>query len=87
MLAVMDDDQALVLSGSGDVIEPEEGILAIGSGSPYALAAARALLRNTELGAAEICERALRIAAEICIYTNDNIEILGLGEEDPKEPS
>lgn len=85
MLAVMDAEQSLILSGNGDVIEPEEGILAIGSGSPYALSAARALVRNTDLTAAEICERSLRIASEICIYTNDNIEILRLGDDGPKE--
>lgn len=77
-LAVMDADHAFLVSGSGDAIEPEDGILAIGSGGPYALAAARALLNETDLSAREIVERALRITAEICIYTNDRLTILEL---------
>jgi ATP-dependent HslUV protease subunit HslV len=68
----------LVVSGNGDVIEPDDGIAAIGSGSGYALAAARALLQHTELAAAEIAERSLRIAAEICIYTNDHVTVARL---------
>ncbi|MDH5673519.1 MAG: ATP-dependent protease subunit HslV [Myxococcales bacterium] len=73
MMIVMDAETTLLLSGTGDIIEPDEGIIAIGSGGSYALAAARALLRHTELSAAEIARTALGIAAEICVYTNDNI--------------
>ena len=73
MMVVADKDRLLVLSGTGEVIDPDEGIAAIGSGGNYALAAARALVMNTELGAAEIAEKSLHIAASICIYTNDNI--------------
>jgi ATP-dependent HslUV protease subunit HslV len=75
LLIVTDDKSSFLLSGNGDVIAPDGGALAIGSGGPYALAAARALLEHTELGAREIAERALRIAGEICIYTNQNIVI------------
>jgi len=79
MLAVADREVSLVITGNGDVLEPEQGLIAIGSGGPYAQAAARALLENTELGAAEIVSRALRIAGDICIYTNQShtIEVLG----------
>src|SRR5690349_1058502 len=73
MLIVMDAENTLLLSGTGDVIEPDEGIIAIGSGGSYALAAARALLRHTPLTASEIAREALRIAGEICIYTNEQI--------------
>ena len=78
MLAVADRERSLVITGMGDVLEPEHGIVAIGSGGPYGQAAARALLENSELGAREIVERALSIAADICIYTNQNrsIEVL-----------
>ena len=65
----------LVVSGNGDLIEPDDGIAAIGSGGSYALAAARALARHTELSAQEIAREALRLAAEICIYTNDQITV------------
>ena len=75
MLAVVSKTNAFLVSGTGDVLEPEEGIVAIGSGGPYALAAARALAANTELTAREIVEKALRIAGEICIYTNTSITI------------
>ena len=68
-----DSEHLLILSGTGEVIDPDEGIAAIGSGGNYALAAARALLQNTELSAAEIAEKALRIAASICVFTNDHI--------------
>ena len=78
LLAVMDHQQGFILSGDGDVIEPDDPILAIGSGSAYATAAARALLRNTQLGAEEICRQSLGIAAEIGIYTNSEIELLTL---------
>jgi ATP-dependent HslUV protease subunit HslV len=80
LLAVMDAQHAFVLSGSGDLLEPDDPILAIGSGGPYALAAARALVANTGLPAADICRRSLEIAAGICIYTNANITLLELPE-------
>jgi ATP-dependent HslUV protease subunit HslV len=72
MLAVADRQHSLVLTGNGDVLEPEQGIVAIGSGGAYAQAAARALLENSELGPADIVGKALSIAADICIYTNQN---------------
>lgn len=73
LLIVADSETTLVLSGAGDVIEPDDGIAAIGSGGPYALAAARALVGHSSLEALEIAEQALKIAADICIYTNDRI--------------
>jgi ATP-dependent HslUV protease subunit HslV len=73
MLVVADADSTFILSGSGDVIEPDDGLCAIGSGGPFALSAARALLRHTELSARSIAESAMAIAADICIYTNTNI--------------
>ena len=73
MLIVADQDHLLILSGTGEVIDPDEGIAAIGSGGNYALAAARALVQNTDLSAPEIAEKALRIAASICVFTNDHI--------------
>ena len=78
MLAVADREHSLVLTGNGDVLEPEQGIIAIGSGGAYAQAAAKALLENTGLSAAEIVKKSLTIAGEICIYTNQNhtIEVL-----------
>ena len=75
LLAVADDKASLIISGNGDVIEPENGLIAIGSGGPFAQSAARALLENTELGAREIVEKSLNIAADICIYTNRNLTI------------
>ena len=75
MLAVADRNSSLIISGTGDVIEPEEGIMAIGSGSAYAKAAARALLEDTDLDARVIVEKSLAIAADICIYTNDQLTI------------
>jgi ATP-dependent HslUV protease subunit HslV len=72
LLIVADKSTSLVISGTGDVIEPEDNLLAIGSGGPFAQAAARALMDNTELGAREIVERSLNIAGDICIYTNHN---------------
>jgi ATP-dependent HslUV protease subunit HslV len=75
LLIVSDPHQSFLISGSGDVIEPDEGIAAIGSGGSFALAAARALYENTELPAREIAEKSLRIAGQICIYTNDKITI------------
>lgn len=73
MLVVADADATFILSGSGDVIEPDDGVCAIGSGGTYALAAAKALLQHTQLSAREIVETAMKIAAEICIYTNTNV--------------
>lgn len=81
LLAVMDLEQGFILSGDGDVIEPDDPILSIGSGSAYATAAARALTRYTDLSAVDICRKALEIAAEICIYTNAEIELLVLGQD------
>ncbi|MHB1617957.1 MAG: ATP-dependent protease subunit HslV, partial [Metallibacterium sp.] len=75
LLAVVDAEASLLISGNGDVIEPEDGLIAIGSGGPYALAAARALLANTELDARTVAEQALVIAGQICIYTNGNITL------------
>jgi len=75
MLIVMDKESTLLLSGTGDVIEPDEGVIAIGSGGSYALAAARALMRNTQLTAAAIARESLAIAAEICVYTNTEIMV------------
>jgi ATP-dependent HslUV protease subunit HslV len=79
MLIVMTAEKILLLSGTGDVIEPDEDAIAIGSGGPYALAAARALLRNTDLSAVEIAKRSLEIAAGICVYTNDEISVEEMG--------
>jgi ATP-dependent HslUV protease subunit HslV len=73
LLIVADTENSYLISGSGDLIEPDDGILAIGSGGSYALAAARALKGYSDLGAKEICTEAMKIAAEICIYTNSNI--------------
>jgi len=75
LLIIADKEHTFIISGTGDVIEPEEGIAAIGSGGAYAQAAAKALLENTQLSAREIVEKAMRIAGEICIYTNENISI------------
>ena len=76
LLAVADKEHGLILSGTGEVIEPDDGILAIGSGGPYALAAARALTKHTTLSAKEVVQRAMEIAGEICVYTNTNITVL-----------
>lgn len=75
MLIVMDERSTLLISGTGDVIEPDEGVLAIGSGGAYALAAARALLRHTALPARDIALEGLRVASEICVYTNDEVVV------------
>jgi len=80
LLCVADDETSLIISGNGDVIEPENDLMAIGSGGPFAQAAARALLENTELTAAEIVTKALGIAAAICVYTNENIIVETLGD-------
>ena len=79
LLIVADTSASLIISGTGDVIEPEHDLMAIGSGGPYAQAAARALLENTELSAREIVEKALNIAADICVYTNHHLTIEELG--------
>ena len=81
LLCVAANETSLIVSGNGDVIEPEDDLMAIGSGGPYAQSAARALLENTELGASEIVQKALEISAAICIYTNDNIVIETLAAE------
>ncbi len=73
LLAVADHETSLIISGNGDVIEPENALMAIGSGGSYAQSAARALLENTDMGARAITETALKIAADICIYTNRNL--------------
>src|SRR5499426_2531262 len=75
LMVVADKDALLIVSGTGDVIEPEDGIAAIGSGGSFALAAARALAKHSTLGARQIVEEALRIAAAICVYTNDHLTI------------
>jgi ATP-dependent HslUV protease subunit HslV len=75
MMAVADKSTSLVLTGTGDVLEPEDGLIGIGSGGSYALSAARALAGSTELTAREIAERAMKIAAEICVYTNTNLTV------------
>jgi ATP-dependent HslUV protease subunit HslV len=79
MLLVMDASAMLLISGTGDVVEPDEGIVAIGSGGNYALAAGRALLAHTQLSAAEIARESLRIAGDICVYTNSSIVVEELG--------
>ena len=81
LLIVADPQQTFLLSGTGDVIDPDEGIATIGSGGSYALAAARALMDNTELSAREIADKSMRIAGQICIYTNDHITIEELKAE------
>lgn len=80
MLVVADRERQFLLSGSGELIAPDDGILAIGSGGPFALAAARALLRHTELPARSVVEEGLKIAGEICVFTNGNLVIEELGE-------
>ncbi len=75
LMIIADHERSFILSGNGDVIEPENGVAAIGSGGPYALAAARALIEHTQLDAKKIVEESMKIAAEICIYTNKEISI------------
>ena len=75
MMIVADKEKLLIVSGMGDVIDPQDGICAIGSGGNYALAAAKALMENTDLSAREIAEKALRIAGKICVFTNDHITV------------
>lgn len=81
MLIVADREKTLILSGNGDVLEPECGAVAIGSGGNYALSAARALLDHSELGSKDIAQSAMKIAADLCIYTNDNIIFEELGAQ------
>ncbi|HAT8178540.1 TPA: ATP-dependent protease subunit HslV [Legionella pneumophila] len=81
VLAVADSKASLIITGNGDVIEPEESLIAIGSGGPFAQAAARALMENTQLSAREIVQKALTIAGDICIYTNNNLTIEELNDE------
>jgi ATP-dependent HslUV protease, peptidase subunit HslV len=78
LLAVADRDHSLIVSGTGDVIEPDDGLIGIGSGGPYALAAARALVGHSDLDAKAIVTEAMRVAASICIYTNDHISVEAL---------
>jgi ATP-dependent HslUV protease subunit HslV len=80
LLIAADHEETLVLSGNGDVIQPDDGLAAIGSGSGYALAAARALVKHTELSAGEVAQGAMQIAAEICLYTNAEIVLEELGQ-------
>ena len=75
MLAVVNKEKAFLISGNGDVIEPDDNIIAIGSGGPYALSAARALLKHTDMSSKDIVESSLKIASDICIYTNDHFTI------------
>ena len=84
LLIVADAHTTLMLSGTGDVIDPDEGIMTIGSGGSYALAAARALMANTEMSAREIAEKSMKIAGDICIYTNDRVTIEELVAETAK---
>ncbi len=78
LLAIADAETSLMLSGAGDVIEPTDGIIGIGSGSAYAIAAARALMRHTDLDAESIVREGLKVAAELCVYTNENATVLSL---------
>jgi ATP-dependent HslUV protease subunit HslV len=81
VLAVADCKSSLIITGNGDVIEPEESLIAIGSGGPFAQAAAKALMENTKLSAKDIVQKALKIAGDICIYTNNNLTIEELNDE------
>jgi len=85
LLIVADHDTILLISGSGDIIEPDEDVIAIGSGGSYALAAAKALLKHSQLSAVEIAKESLKIAAKICIFTNDWISVLELPFDDEEE--
>jgi ATP-dependent HslUV protease subunit HslV len=83
LLAVVDAEASLIISGSGDVIEPDDGVIGIGSGGAFAASAAKALLRHAKpLGAATIVEESLKIAAEVCIYTNDNLTVLEIDSDE-----
>ena len=81
LLCVADQEASYVISGTGDVIQPEEGVMAIGSGGAFAEAAARALFNNTQLSANDIVEKSMNIAADICVYTNHNLTIEVLGDK------
>lgn len=81
LLVVADQEHSFLLSGSGELIEPDDGVLAVGSGGNYALAAARALMGDASIGPREVVQRALEIAADICVYTNRHITILELGDK------
>lgn len=81
LLCVADKEASYVISGTGDVIQPEEGVMAIGSGGAFAEASARALLNNTELSAHDIVEKSMNIAADICVFTNHNLTIEALGKK------
>ena len=81
LLLAADNERTLLISGTGDVVEPDEGVAAIGSGGNYALSAARALVRNTDMGPREIAEAAMGITAEICVFTNGELTIETLPEE------
>jgi ATP-dependent HslUV protease subunit HslV len=81
MMITADENTLLILSGTGEVIEPDEGVCAIGSGGNYALAAARALYQETDYDAATIATKALKIASEICVFTNDNIRLETVGQK------
>ena len=83
LLAVADRETSLVISGTGDVIEPDDGILAVGSGGDFALAAARALIDNEQLSARQVVERSMKIAADICVFTNNHLTVLELTEAAP----
>lgn len=87
LLLVSDTNLTFLISGAGDVIEPDEGVAAIGSGGPYALAAARALVENTDLPARRIAEEAMRIAGKTCIYTNENFTFEELSATPEKQPA
>ena len=80
MMIVADEEKMLLISGTGEIIEPDDGVLAIGSGGPYALAAAKALMEHSDLSAAEICKEAMKIASGICVYTNDHIIVEKVGD-------
>lgn len=84
LLAVADEKNSLIITGNGDVIEPEDSLIAIGSGGPFAQASARALLENTELSAEEIVQKGLQIAANICVFTNDQFTIEHISKADQK---
>jgi ATP-dependent HslUV protease subunit HslV len=84
LMIAADAERLLILTGTGDVIEPDDGIAAIGSGGSYALSAARALKRNTDLDASEICRKSMEVASEICVYTNANLTIESLMRDENK---
>lgn len=86
LLVAADAETLLLLSGTGDLVEPDEGVVAVGSGGDYARAAALALMRHTELNAAAIAREALQIASSLCIYTNDNVTLETIPSEGPEHP-